>query len=215
MNNKQGMNFLNGAGYRNAGAFFGIAGVLLYALATLVAAALFPGHFSPLDSTISHLGNATANPGGAALFDAGYVLTGLLFVPFGLSLAARHSAGKRAKPLLYGATLAGLGLSAGLILVGTYPENVLQAHVQASVFTFLCLTILVLLTNLALYCDSHYPRWIAAVGFTAAIVNCLQIGLYMIAGTPTILEWLSAWLPLAWILSFCGNGLRMEGSEGS
>ncbi len=201
--------------YIRLGSVFGIAGVLTYTLTIIAAMSLFPVSFSPLESTISHLGNATVNPEGAAIFNAGNILAGLILAPFVSSLALWGAGRKLENYLLIAAGIAGLGLSVGLILIGFYPENIRQVHVMSAVFVFLCLTIMLLLTNLALYQNACYPRWIALAGFVALLINGIQIGLYITSNMPTIVEWLSVFLPLVWVLLFAYNGLTVRSHDRS
>lgn len=182
------------------GTYFGIATVIVYTLTTVVAMYLYPGPFSPLESTISHLGNATASPVGSAVFNAGNVLAGLLLLPFAASLAARGAGGIRTMRL---AAAAGLVVGLGLAMIGLYPETVREIHVPVAVITFLSLTAMLVLINLAIRDDRRYHGWLLMLGSAAILANFAQIGLVLAGGSPTIVEWLSAYLPLAWIFFFC------------
>lgn len=193
--------------YVRIGAYFGIAAVTVYILSTIISMYLYPGPFSPLDSTISHLGNATANPGGNLIFDAGNVLAGLLFLPFVASLAAPGTGRKLKGYLAAAAVFPGVVMSIGLALIGVYPETLPEIHVPIAVITFLSLTIMLLLVNLVMWGDSRYPGWLALFGGAALLINCAQIGLVLTGSFPAIVEWLSAYLPQVWILLLCYHTL--------
>jgi hypothetical membrane protein len=91
----------------------------------------------------------------------------------------------------------------GLALIGVYPETVREIHVPVAVITFLSLTVMLLLINLVVRGDTRYHGWLLVAGGVAILANLLQIGLVLTGDAPTIVEWLSAYLPLAWIFFFC------------
>lgn len=194
--------------YQRLGAYFGIATVIVYTLTTMVAMYLYPGHFSPLECTISHLGNATASPVGSAVFNVGNVLAGLLLLPFAASLAAGDADGRRTMRL---AASAGLLVGIGLAMIGLFPETIREIHVPVAVITFLSLTAMLVLINLATRDDRRYHGWLRILGSAAILANFAQIGLVLAGGWPTIVEWLSAYLPLAWIFFFCLCTLKDAG----
>ena len=193
--------------YVRLGAYFGIAAAVVYVLFTMIAIYLYPGPFSPLESTISHLGNPSANPDGHLVFDAGCMLGGILFLPFVVSLAFLNTVSKWQRYLAAAAVVPGIVASVGLALIGLYPETVPEVHMPVAAVTFLCLTAMLLLVNLALWGEPKYPGWLALIAALAIFINCAQIGLVLTGSFPTIVEWLSAYLPQAWVLLFCWHTL--------
>ncbi|CAJ36252.1 DUF998 domain-containing protein [Methanocella arvoryzae] len=193
--------------YVRLGAYFGMAATAAFVLFTLIAVYLYPGPFSPLESTVSHLGNPSANPDGHLVFDAGCMVGGVLFLPFVASLAFLRTASKWQSRLAAAAVVPGIVASVGLALIGLYPETVREVHVPAAMLTFLCLTAMLLLVNLALWGEPKYPGWLAFIGALAIVSNFAQIGLVLTGSFPTIVEWLSAYLPQAWVLLFCWHTL--------
>lgn len=126
----------------------GLAGGLVVVLTSLAAALVYRGkrgeRYSPLNHFISELGELGVSHL-ARVFNAGLILGGILFLPFGIGLG-----------LLIPGVWSKLGLAAGVVaavslaLVGVFPMNNLKPHSLAAMTYFRAGLAMVILFTLAI-----------------------------------------------------------------
>jgi hypothetical membrane protein len=137
------LNFLR----RNYG-YFGLAGVIIVAFCSLVAALFYIGpegeSYSLLNHFISELGEVGVSPL-AWLFNLGLVAGGLLFIPFSLGLGLSLPGW-----LSKAGMVAGIGAGLALAGVGFFPMNHLQPHITAALTYFRLGLVTVVLFGLAI-----------------------------------------------------------------
>jgi hypothetical protein len=199
---------------RRLGAWFCVAALIVYVLCTIISIFLFGSIMHPFSNWISDLGSTTINPSGALVYNAGVVLTGLLFIPFVLSFGTWHIGPKWSRYTLIVAEVVGLGFCLGMILLGIFSEESGSAHLRLSEFVYATMTIMILLVNVALIRNVRYRLWIIPVwGLVAVLLNCAQIVLYLIGIKPILFIWLSVYFSLGWILLFCYNALATRAPD--
>ncbi len=158
--------------------FFGLAGCLIPASASLAAAFLYRGKagekYSPLNHFVSELGERGVSRA-AALFNGGLVAGGLLMLPFfaWLGLALNGVWGVLA-------AAAGFWASVSCALVGIYPMSTFVPHVRAATSYFRGGLAAVVLSALGIWLApaGHVPKGAAAAGVAAAVVYAL----FMVVG---------------------------------
>jgi hypothetical membrane protein len=148
--------------------FFGMAGCLVPAASSLVAALLYRGkgaeRYSPLNHFVSELGEQGVSRA-AALFNGGLVAGGLAMIPFfawlGLAVGG-----------IWGilAAAAGIWASVSCALVGIYPMSKLMPHIRAATSYFRGGLAAVALWALGIWLGpvERVPRGAAAAGAAAA-----------------------------------------------
>jgi hypothetical membrane protein len=150
--------------------FFGLAGCLVPAAASLTTAVLYRGRkaerYSPLNHFVSELGERGVSRA-APLFNGGLVAGGLLMIPFFAWLAPAVGG-------VWGILTAAAGVwaSASCALVGMYPMSNVAPHVRAATSYFRGGLVSVLVCALGVWLQpaERVPRGAAAAGAAAAAV---------------------------------------------
>ena len=155
--------------WRRAGSWCGLAGAVVFLVCWVAAIASTPGYKFG-EQWVSDLGVG----GGAAYFNAGVIIAGVLTVPFAASLVMVL----RSERLLYvgGITLAAAGVA--LVGVGVFTENAGQMHWNVSVAFFsLVLLSLVLLVFPFLKSAAMRP-WGAPITAVMVIIGCVMLAAF-------------------------------------
>ncbi len=176
-------------------------------LGTILAAIQLPSHFSPFDILISNLGNYAGNPSGAIYYNGGAVITGLLLVPFFVSVGPWYDIAKNSKFFYTGAELFGIVLALGMIMQAIFPQGT-TLHRPWSTVCFLSMLVMLLLANGALLKNPKFNRLIGYYGFAAALASLAFMALYAMDKSPVILEWIAVYAGLLWVLLLSFNALR-------
>jgi hypothetical membrane protein len=187
----------------------GLVALGIYTICTLTAVALYPTPYNPLYDWLSNLGNVNLNPAGAYFFNGGCILTGIVLVPFFISLKSWYDDVRWRKALIILGQAAGIFTAIALIGVGIFSESHLTEHMIAAGLLFKSLFILMIIFNIALNRHSIYMRALAYYGLFVIFVDLSFVWILFrfkdILGqfTPAIpvpgLEWTAVFASLAWI----------------
>jgi hypothetical membrane protein len=152
---------------------FGLAGSLVVAACSLLAALAYTGRagerFSPLNHFVSELGEVGVSQL-AWLFNAGLIAGGLLFLPFSLGLGLALK-GLWARLGMLSGTVAALSLAG----VGLFPMNNLEPHILAALTYFRAGLVTVLLFGLAVQLQ---PRGRVLIDRRANLASLLAFFFY-------------------------------------
>jgi hypothetical membrane protein len=192
---------------RRLGGYCGIAAMVIYILCTLAAAFQFPVHFNPFDNWISDLGNYEKNPSGAIIYNVGAGITGLLLMPFFVSIMAWYKLAKNNRRVYLGAEIFGLIGAFGMFMHGIFQEGT-SLHMFWATVCFGSLVVVLVLANAALIGNPKFNRKIGYYGFAAALVGLIFSVLYVATkNPPAITEWAAAYSGFLWVGFFSFNAI--------
>jgi hypothetical membrane protein len=150
--------------------FAGMAIIAIFSLSILAALQFYPGSYSPYTNWISDLGNPAMNPSGAAFLNAGFVLEGILFIPFCLGLYRWHGHGRGGSLTFTMSAFSGFVAALSLVMIGIFPENYAASHTFWAVTFFGSMGFFLLLSSVhLLYCgeSDSFAKRISYFGFLA------------------------------------------------
>lgn len=155
--------------WRRAGSWCGLAGSVIFLVCWVAAIASTPGYRFG-EQWVSDLGVG----GGAAYFNAGAIIAGLLTIPFAASLIMVL----RSEHLLpVGCiTLAGAGVA--LIGVGVFTENAGQMHWNVSVAFFLLVLVSLILLIFPFWKSTAMRPWGAPLTAVMVLIGCGLLAAY-------------------------------------
>jgi hypothetical membrane protein len=179
----------------------GVAVIVLYCVFTFSSWALYPTPYSPVNNWLSDLGNSTANPNGAILYNLGCILTGIALFPFFIGLCKWYTTEKWRKATLITSQAVGCAVAFALIMIGVFSEDAGSMHVLWSDIFFLLNLIVLILSGASLITHPRCIKAIPAYGFLVAIVNLAFI---FVSSTP-ILEWFTVFSALAYVGALAYN----------
>jgi hypothetical membrane protein len=168
--------------------FFGLTGTLIVTLAVIVSGLRYRGKrgepYSIFNHFISELGEVGVSDG-AAVFNRGLILGGMVLLPFVLGLG-----------FTLDSVWAYLGMAAGVAaaifcaLVGVYPMNKLTPHVRAAVWFFRTGLLTLLFFSLAIALQPAEERVVPlyAAGFGLVGVGCYAAFLILLMRAPVVKE---------------------------
>jgi hypothetical membrane protein len=187
----------------------GLIAFFIFTLCTLTAVTLYPTPYNPLYDWLSNLGNVKFNPVGAYFFNIGCILTGIVLVPFFISLKSLYQDVRCRKALIILGQAAGIFTAIALIGVGIFSEAHIAEHMLAAGLLFKSLFILLILLNIALY---RHPAFIHGLAYYGMLVLLIDLSFVWVLFrfrdilgqfTPTMpvpgLEWTCVFTSLAWI----------------
>jgi hypothetical membrane protein len=183
----------------------GIAVIILYCVFTFSSWALYPTPFNPVDNWLSDLGNSTANPNGAILYNLGCILTGIALFPFFIGLYKWYTIEKWRKATLIISQAIGCAAAFALIMIGVFSEDAGSLHSLWSDIFFLLNLVVLVLIGASLLTHPRCIKAIPAYGFLVAIINLAFI---FVSNTP-LLEWFTVFTALGYVglLSYNTNRL--------
>ena len=129
----------------------GLLAVFVFTFFTFISVAFYPTHFNPLYDWLSNLGNINLNPSGALFFNWGCIMTGLILIPFIVSLYRWNPIKKWSKISLMIGIILGFFASISLIGVGVFPETRINLHVLAASGVFGSLLFIIIFLSIALF----------------------------------------------------------------
>ncbi|WP_230742069.1 DUF998 domain-containing protein [Methanooceanicella nereidis] len=177
---------------------------LIFSVFTLTSIALFPDGFSPFENWISDLGNSEYNPSGSMIFNIGCMITGISMALFFIGLKRHYTTEKNKRNMTL--TLAmGLFSSFSLIMIGIFSEDYPQEHTLWSGIFFVALIIFMILANITLM---KHKGFFKPIGYYAFVIIMLDLALIVtkVMGMKVpILEWLTVFASIIWILLLAYN----------
>jgi hypothetical protein len=179
---------------RPTGYIVGVSVVLWYLTSTSFAYLLYPSSYSPYTNWLSDLGNYSRNPSGAAFYDIGVVLTGVLIAAFALSyLRWRDGLKLRGRVFLGIGVVSGMAAGASLASTGFFPLPMPQHGFIGMLFQ-INMGDFIIFSTIALLRHSKFIRPIAYVAAMSAIAD---LNFSILNNTP-IFEWLDIGLFLVY-----------------
>lgn len=151
---------------------YGMLALVVFTLFTLTAAALYPLHYNPLYDWLSNLGVEKLNHSGAMYFNLGCIITGLILIPFFITLRRWGHVQNWSKIILVLGIFLGIIASISLIGVGVFPVTNFQMHSITAFGVFNTLFFIILLLNLALF---KHPKFINYVGYWGVIAAFITL----------------------------------------
>ncbi|UCE10868.1 MAG: hypothetical protein JSW61_02775 [Candidatus Thorarchaeota archaeon] len=159
--------------------------ILVYCLFTLVSWVYYPYPYSPQSNYLSRLGNFDYNPSGAIFYNLGCIFTGLVLVPFFVSLYWLHSDYRIASAVLRIGLVFGVLSAIALIMIGVYSEDQGSPHMQASSTFFLLNFVVLLLVNIALLFHHGILRPVPLYGLVVDLSSLV----FAFTTSGPLLEW--------------------------
>lgn len=196
---------------------FGLLALVVFTTFTFISVSLYPQPYSVLFDWLSNLGNVNLNPWGAAFFNWGCIITGIILIPFIMNFY-RWETGKFSEMILLGAAIfLGIFASISLMGVGIFPETHINLHVLAATGVFESLFLIVILMTAAIF---NHPKFMMIVGFIGAIAVIIDLLFITILSQPTYhdalasihstvpipgLEWSAVFSSLIWLAALSFN----------
>jgi hypothetical membrane protein len=191
---------------------FNIIGLLtafIFTIFTFISVALYPTPYNPLYDWVSNLGNINLNPFGSLFFNLGCIITGLILIPFIISLYQWNPSKIWSKIFLMIGIILGVFASISLIGVGVFPETNINLHVVAASGVFGSLFIIITFLSIALF---NHPKFIHMIAYWGIIAVLIDLSLIIILSLhenaltsfhPTMpipgIEWASVFSSLIWV----------------
>ncbi len=188
--------------------------LLIYVVFAVVAAALYPGGFSPQINTLAQLGDAVLNPSGAVFYNLGvYIICAATFFIVGALLITPKqwldARGAPKRKVFFYLTVAFMILFTIFYLLTTLFSSSTNYDVN-SLFTLLFLVFLelfVVSSSVGIRRLQNHLLWVPRFGFSIAALNLLLVvasavsGLTVFSWTIAILSWSYT---VAYIYEFSG-----------
>lgn len=175
----------------------GVLVIIIFCIFTLASIALYPGSFSPFNNWISDLGNHSLNSDGSVIFNTGCILTGLAMLVLIAGLGKWAVKGWK-KAALAAGQACGVLSALALMLIGVFSEGT-SLHGIMSITFFSLLFLLLVLTNVALFGDTRYFRWIGYFALLAIAIDVILAYTRFAYTHDTIWEWLAVFSALLWV----------------
>jgi hypothetical protein len=198
---------LSDAHIRKIGGCSGIMAVAAYVMGSALAIALYPAPFSPLTDWTSDLGNYATNPGGAGIYNIFGAMTGLLLLPFFISVGAWYGLAKDRRFYYAGAELFGVVAAVCIFMQAAFPQGT-SLHRPWSTLGLISLAFVILLASGVLLRNPKFMRPVGYYGFAAVLAFLVFFILYALDQSPFVLEWIAVYGGLIWIVLFSYNALH-------
>lgn len=162
-----------------------IAIIAIFLFFTSISVYMFPKPWSPTTTFLSDFGNTVLNPKGSWYFNLGCKLTGILIIPFYISLLVWWT-GDRWRYALMLSQLLGIISGVSLVLIGIYPEDFPAEHRFWSYAFFIINFFAMLLVNTSLVAHERYSKRVAALAYVFLII---MLGSFYLYGGVPVVEW--------------------------
>lgn len=181
---------------------------IIFCAFTLASIVSYPGPFSPMDNWLSDLGNARMNPGGSIFFNVGCMLTGLAMFLLIVGMSKWRPQGWKKTAMVLGRAC--LSISAlALMLIGVFTEGT-PLHNWLAMTFFSMLFLFLVLTNVSVFSDRRYIRWIGYYAILVAVIDIVFMYTYIAYAHNTIWEWLAVFSALLWVVLLAYNMARLD-----
>jgi len=197
----------------------GIMAFFIFIVFTFISVAFYPTPYTPLYDWLSNLGNINFNPVGAAFFNWGCIITGLILIPFFVGLYQWKPVQKWSKVFLAIGMILGVFASISLMAVGIFPETHIKQHLMAASGVFGSLFIIIILMSVSLFKHHKFMHVVAYWGVVSILIDIsfkiiITFPQYKDAladFNPTVplpgLEWAAVFSSLIWVLLLSLNML--------
>ena len=188
----------------------GVLVTIIFCAFTLVSIAFYSTPFSPFDNWLSDLGNPTLDPAGSIFFNAGCILTALAMIVLMAGLG-KWDANGRKKTMLATGQACGVLSAIALMMIGIFTEGT-PLHGTMSITFFSLLFLFLVFTNIAIFSDPRYLRWIGYYALLAIVIDLVFMYTYFAYAHNTIWEWLAVFSALLWVAMVSYNLLVIDRS---
>ena len=196
-----------------------IGGSLIYCILTAVSWSMFLGPFGPPDNYLSQLGNSSLNPEGAIYYNVALLIAGPVVILFFIGVYVSYSSeisNTGFKVILIAALIAGIVNGITILMSDIYSEDYPDEHFFWGLLIFLTLVPVLFLTNISLWEHKWFSK---PVGFYGLILGTfdMMFVLYVVSigalSSGAILEWVSVFGFILWVVSFSIQTYRVEQSS--
>ncbi|MDF1540018.1 MAG: DUF998 domain-containing protein [Candidatus Thorarchaeota archaeon] len=174
---------------------FGIITISIYCLFTMVSWAFYPESFAPWTNYLSRLGNFDYSPFGAFFYNWGCILTGIILIPFFISMAIWWSEKRIQMYTLILGQIIGLASAIALVMIGIYSEDSGSPHMTASSTFFIINFVTLIVLSIGLILHNEFPKLVGVLGIGVSLSSLL---LEFVVGGP-ITEWYTVFASLTYV----------------
>jgi hypothetical protein len=181
----------------------GFACIFIFCIFVFTSMIFFTDSWSPLENTISQLGNSDLNPNGAIFFTIGMMLAGLFILIFYIGFYKRYAT-RFSDIKITMVLIIGLINAISIILTGIFSETVnYNLHVIFSIPIFITFIPILYVVGTFFIANSIFTKTISYYGFVVAIFTFMLLVGLLLSGyggsTVPILESLSVFSYIGWI----------------
>ncbi|CAJ35933.1 hypothetical protein [Methanocella arvoryzae] len=178
----------------------GIAAILVFCLFSGISIASYPGGFTPIDMWLGDYGFPDINPAGAAYYNLGSMLTGLLLIVFYTGLYQHSVASPARTSLRTAGQAAGVFSGISLFIAGYLTPAVMPGNLIAS-YAFFALTFLaIIFLHMAFRSRPFYSEATACMGLASvALIVLLGVTQALASIEPIVAEWCALFALISWI----------------
>jgi hypothetical membrane protein len=166
----------------------GCTGIVLFWVCTIISLSQYPTPVSILNNWISDAGSLLRNPRGAPIFDIGFFIAGILFLPVFVRISARVSGEKWRHRVVKGSQLAGGVYSLSIVMGSVFNEDFIVPHdffAYAGFFGMLAFSALIII---AFWPLREIMRATKIAGLVAAII----LATFLFVQHVPVIEWACA-----------------------
>nr|MDO8097598.1 DUF998 domain-containing protein [Candidatus Njordarchaeota archaeon] len=184
----------------------GILIIVFYCFFTFTSWALYPSPYGPTTHYLSTLGDRVDSPGGAIVYNAGCILTGIAAFAFYIGLYRWYTGETWRRILLIVSQLIGLCSAVALVMIGVFPGDTGAPHMLASSVFFLLNFMCLILVNISLM---THPKFMKPVGFYGLTIAILSLIFDFAIGGP-IIEWFTVFGSLGYAGLLTYNTFKIQ-----
>ncbi len=174
---------------------FGIITIVIYCLFTAVSWAFYPDSFAPWTNYLSRLGNFDYNPFGAFFYNWGCILTGIVLIPFFISLIEWKSEKIIQTYILMLGMAIGFASAIALVMIGIFSEDLGSPHMTASSTFFIINFVTLIVLSIGLILNNEFPKLVGVLGIGVSLSSLLM---ELAVGGP-ITEWYTVFASLTYV----------------
>jgi hypothetical membrane protein len=178
-----------------------VAGFLALAImsVSLTISVIFCQQFSPFDFWMEDYGSVSRNPCGAAFYDIGIMVTGVLLCVFILGFRRWYTSSTRYNALIIIGQISGIMAATALMLEGyaMFFQH-LDPVVWSATFFILALISIIAVTTGTMVRSEQHENTIYVGIMTIALILLLAITLYFNIA-PVIIEWFAVLSMMIWV----------------
>jgi hypothetical membrane protein len=157
----------------------------------------YPTHYSPMTNWLSDLGSSVKNPNGAAFYNLGVTITGLLVIFFFIGLiSVKQIENKKQNAMLLLMQVFGVCGGAAMMMSAIFPIITGDVHSFWSAAIYILLGTSFGFSVAALRYIPGIPRWILLVGILVAIEDFI----WSTVLNTYLMEWITVALFLGYVL---------------
>jgi hypothetical protein len=176
--------------WKRISAFLGILSGVIFVVFTLIAMLTFPGGYSFVDYTFSHLGltviNSTPSMLNYYLFVTACTGAAICYVPLLLAMWTKFTETTLLKVIAGIGAIFGLAAAPNLSALAIFAGNVYPAeHGLTTILFFILITIGILIYSIAIFLNSEYSQLYGLVGVIVVVICFCYIGAFF-SGNPIL-----------------------------